>query len=49
MQKKSWFSKALIDSSISYEEFVSVNDVFKEYNDVKQAIKNPKIINHVYM
>ena len=34
-------SKALIDSNISFIEFVSVNNVLKEYVDMKQKIKNP--------
>lgn len=33
-------SKALIDSNISHDELFLVNDVLKEYNDVKEAIKN---------
>ena len=32
-------SKALIDSYISPGEFVSVNDVLKEYNEMKEGIK----------
>ena len=35
-------SKALIDSNISKEEFASVNNVLREYNEVKEEIKNPK-------
>ena len=35
-------SKALIDSNISQEEFASVNNVLREYNEVKEEIKNPK-------
>ena len=35
-------SKPLIDSYISNEEFVSVN-VLREYNEMKEEIKNPKI------
>ena len=34
--------KALIDSYISHDEFVSVNNVFKEYNGMKEDIKNPE-------
>ena len=35
-------SKALIDSNISYDEFVLVNNVLKEYGDMKEEIKNLK-------
>ena len=34
-------SKNLIDSDISHNKFVLVNDVLKEYNDIKKAFKNP--------
>ena len=34
-------SKVLIDSSISHHEFVSVNNVLKECDDMKEEIKNP--------
>ena len=34
-------SKALIDSCISHK-FVSVNNVLREYNDMKKEIKNPE-------
>ena len=33
-------SKALIDSYISHDEFVSVNNVLKEYIEMKEKIKN---------
>ena len=29
-------------SEFSHNEFVSLNDVLKEYNDMKEAIKHPK-------
>ena len=32
-------SKALIDSDISHNEFVSVSNVSREYNEIKQEIK----------
>ena len=35
-------SKTLIDSYISHDEFVSVNDVLREYNEIKKEIKNPE-------
>ena len=33
-------SKALIDSNISHEEFVLINNVLKEYGDMKKETKN---------
>ena len=36
-------SKSLIDSSISHDEFVSLNNVLREYNEMKEEIKNPEI------
>ena len=33
-------SKALIDLSISHDEFVSVNNALKEYDNIKDEIKN---------
>ena len=36
-------SKALIDSVISHEQFVLINNVLKEYNEQKEGIKNSKI------
>ena len=35
-------SKALIDSHSNYNEFFSVNNVLREYNEVEEEIKNPK-------
>ena len=35
-------SKALIDSNISHDEFVLINNVLKEFNDMKKEIKNSK-------
>ena len=32
-------SKALISSYISHDEFVSVNIVLREYNEIKEEIK----------
>ena len=32
-------SKALFDSNISHDEFVSINSVQKEYDDMKKEIK----------
>ena len=36
-------SKALIDSYISHYEFVSVNNVLRKYNKMKEEIKNPEV------
>ena len=33
-------SKALIDSVISHDEFVLINNVLKEYDKMKEEIKN---------
>ena len=35
-------SKALIDSYINHDEFVSVNNVLWEFNEMKKEIKNPE-------
>ena len=35
-------SKALGNSNMNHEEFVSVNNVFRDYNKTKEEIKNPK-------
>ena len=35
--------KALIDSIISRDEFVLINKVLREYNKIKEEIKNLKI------
>ena len=31
-----------MDSNISHDEFVSVNNVLREYNEIKQELKNPE-------
>ena len=33
-------SKSLIDTCISHDEFVSVNNILRKYNDMKEEIKN---------
>ena len=33
-------SNALIDTYISYDEFASVNNVLREYNEMKEEIKD---------
>ena len=35
-------SKSLIDSYISHDQFVSINNLSREYNDMKEEIKNPE-------
>ena len=35
-------SKALLDSFINHCEFVSENNVLREYNELKKEIKNPE-------
>ena len=35
-------SKAVIDSYISHDEFVLVNNVLREYNELKEEVKNPE-------
>ena len=35
-------SKALIDLNISHDEFVLINNVLKEYNKMREEIKNLK-------
>ena len=34
--------KTLVDSSISHHEFTLINNVLKEYDDIKEEIKNIK-------
>ena len=36
-------SKSLIDSYISYDEFVSINTVLRSYYEMKEEIKNSEI------
>ena len=36
-------SKALLDSYVNHDEFVSMNDVLREYNETKEEMKNPEI------
>ena len=35
-------SNSLIDSYLSHDEFVSVNNALREYNEIKEEIKNPE-------
>ena len=41
-------SKVLIDSYISHDEFFSVNNVLREYNEMKEDIKNPETSKYNY-
>ena len=34
-------SKALVDSNISHDEFVLINNALKEFHDIKEEIKIP--------
>ena len=36
------FCKALVDSNMSNDEFVLINNVLKKYNNVKEKSKNLK-------
>ena len=36
-------SKALVNSVISHDEFVLINNALKEYNKIKEEIKNLEI------
>ena len=35
-------SKALVNSNISYDEFVLINNTLKEYDDMTEVIENLK-------
>ena len=35
-------TKSLIDSYISHDKFVSVNNALREYNEIKKETKNPE-------
>ena len=35
-------SEALFDSNCSHDEFILINNVLKEYGDIKQEIQNLK-------
>ena len=35
-------SKALTDSNVSHDEFVLINNVLKDYDDIKEEMKNFK-------
>ena len=35
-------SKALTNSYVSHDQFVSVNNVLREYKEIKEGIKSPE-------
>ena len=37
-------SRTLLDSYISHDEFVSVNNVLREWNEMKTEMKNPETL-----
>ena len=39
---KVWISKALIDLYIKNHEFILVNNMLKEYNEMKEGTKTPE-------
>ena len=41
-------SKALIDSNISDNEFIVINNVLKEYDDMKEEIENPSNVKWIF-
>ena len=41
-RKEILISKSLIDSVTSHDEFVLINNVLKQYNEMKEEIKNLK-------
>ena len=42
-------SKALIDGNVSHEEFILINNVPKEFDDIKEETKNSssKSLNYI--
>ena len=42
-------SKALIDSNISDNEFIVINNVLKEYDDMKEEIENPNNVKWIFI
>ena len=41
-------SKALIDSNISHDKFVSVNEILKKEKELKEAMKNRFLCQIIY-
>ena len=42
-------SKALIDSNVSHDVFVLIKNVLQDFYDIKEGIKNSKMINKLYI
>ena len=42
-------SKGLIDSNISDNEFIVINNVLKEYDDMKEEIENPSNVKWIFI
>ena len=42
-------SKAFIDSNISDNEFIVINNVLKEYDDMKEEIENPSNVKWIFI
>ena len=42
--KEVLISRALINTNISHDEFVSVNNLLREYDDIEKAAKNLKTL-----
>ena len=40
-------SKAMIDSYINHDQFVLVNNAVRKYNEMKEEIKNFKILSNI--
>lgn len=42
-------SKAFIDWNISDNEFIVINNVLKEYDDMKEEIENPSNVKWIFI
>ena len=42
-------SKAFIDSNISDNEFIVINNVLEEYDDMKEEIENPSNVKWIFI
>ena len=48
-KRNALISKGLSNSYINHDKFVSVNNLLREYNEMKEEIKNPKyVVEHTY-
>ena len=43
-ERNALISKGLSNSYINHDKFVSVNNLLREYNEMKEEIKNPKYV-----